>query len=884
MAVAEPLRLPRPSAARHPDSTATATSAAGATVTYATPTATDYFGESDAVACRPASGSTFALGVITVSCTTTDKFGNSAHSSFTVTVKDTSAPSVSMSAPSNGATVGGSSVTLTATATDSLVAVANVQFEVDGTDIGSAVTSSPYTTTWNSKAVSDDSHTLYAVAESASGTYATSSVSVSVRNSPPIITSIATSSLAASTVTITWTTDEPATSQVNYGTTTGYGSASSSAALVTSHSITLTGLTASSTYDFQVESVDAESNTATSSNQTLTTSWVLAGAQVDMNFAASQYYGGTLSGLITDARASTAYASDLAGDLISFGPDVPRITNQGFLIEESRTNYETQSGLASGFIAGGTTVTANYATSPDGTTDAAFLREGTTTANFNFTLNSISRSSSSAITYTLSWYAARVGSPRDLEIFIYDGSFGNAIHAFFNLGNGDTEMVGAGGSTAVPISTSCLPASRGFWRCSYTFTSAAVAGMYIQFSMLNAAGSGGVDSDAYTWTGDGASGLYMYGLQLEQGPFATSYIPTAGSTVTRAADVVTLNGAAQTALNASTGSAVAVTTGGYTYATTTTVLDSNGTALLGFTSSNMLTDALGSSLATANTANRLIATDSSGIAWSPSGRTLVLDGGTAVTNSVTQTPSSTLHLGSNGSANFLDGYVSRLTLWNTQLATPQSEFSLVSGVSDLGLFVAGPENYAYVFPTSADWSYIASKGIKFIRLSIAWENIQPTLASPLNSTYLNALKSALASAAADNITVIIDLQNYGFYANSTAWGTTVNTAGNDGQAATNVYALGSSNLPVSDFTDLWSRMATALVGAPGLGGYGLMNEPSNLASTSTWPTAAQDAINAVRAVDPATPIYVAGDGTANSAGFATSRWSSTVGHWHQPGV
>jgi hypothetical protein len=251
--------------------TAQATSPSGATVTYTTPTASDIVDGLVSVSCSPISGSTFALGTATVTCSATDAHGNTAHTSFSVTVQDTSAPSVSISAPSNEATVFGSSVTLTATASDSIVAVANLQFEVDGVSIGSPVTSSRYTTTWNSKSVSDGSHTLYAVAESASGNYATSSVSISVRNSPPVVTSVATSSVATSTATITWTTDEPATSQVNYGTTTSYGTASSSAALVTSHSITLSGLTASSTYDFQVESADAESNTATSSNQTFTT-------------------------------------------------------------------------------------------------------------------------------------------------------------------------------------------------------------------------------------------------------------------------------------------------------------------------------------------------------------------------------------------------------------------------------------------------------------------------------------------------------------------------------------------------------------------------------------------------------------------------------------
>jgi hypothetical protein len=97
---------------------------------------------------------------------------------------NTTPPSVSLTAPTASSTVSGTSVTLTATSSD-IVGVAGVQFKVDGTNIGSAIASSPYTTTWNSTGVSDGSHTLYAVAEDTSGNYATSSVTVTVDNTPP---------------------------------------------------------------------------------------------------------------------------------------------------------------------------------------------------------------------------------------------------------------------------------------------------------------------------------------------------------------------------------------------------------------------------------------------------------------------------------------------------------------------------------------------------------------------------------------------------------------------------------------------------------------------------------------------------------------------------
>jgi hypothetical protein len=184
-------------------------------------------------------------------------------------------PTVALTAPSNDATVSGSAVTLTANASDSLGGIASVQFEADGNNIGSAITSSPYTTTWNSTGVSDGSYTLFAVAKDTSGFYATSSVSVAVQNNPPAISSIA-SSPGSTAATITWTTNNPASSEIVFGTTTSYGSASSSAALVTSHSITLSGLSEGSTYHYAVVSTDSLGHTATSSDQTFTTAAITA--------------------------------------------------------------------------------------------------------------------------------------------------------------------------------------------------------------------------------------------------------------------------------------------------------------------------------------------------------------------------------------------------------------------------------------------------------------------------------------------------------------------------------------------------------------------------------------------------------------------------------
>ena len=79
----------------------------------------------------------------------------------------------------------------------------------------------------------------------------------------PVITNVGSSGVTSGTATITWTTDQASTSVVNYGTTTGYGSSASSAGLVTTHSVILTGLSPNTTYNFDVVSANAANTSST---------------------------------------------------------------------------------------------------------------------------------------------------------------------------------------------------------------------------------------------------------------------------------------------------------------------------------------------------------------------------------------------------------------------------------------------------------------------------------------------------------------------------------------------------------------------------------------------------------------------------------------------
>jgi hypothetical protein len=103
---------------------------------------------------------------------------------------ETTAPTGSLSGPSNGATVSGVT-TVSASASDNVL-VAGVQFLLDGAPLGQAVTTAPYSLAWDTRKSTNGSHTLSAVVNDAAGNTTTlSSVTVTVNNAadavPPAV-------------------------------------------------------------------------------------------------------------------------------------------------------------------------------------------------------------------------------------------------------------------------------------------------------------------------------------------------------------------------------------------------------------------------------------------------------------------------------------------------------------------------------------------------------------------------------------------------------------------------------------------------------------------------------------------------------------------------
>ena len=135
---------------------------------------------------------TFSAGTITLGGNVSSANAGNSLSMYSVIVKpdsgsptDTTAPTVTLTAPSAG-TVSGT-VTVTASASDN-VGVAGVQFRLQGANLGAEDTTSPYSTSWNTTTVPNGSYTLTAIARDAAGnttTAAPRTVTVSNTSTPP---------------------------------------------------------------------------------------------------------------------------------------------------------------------------------------------------------------------------------------------------------------------------------------------------------------------------------------------------------------------------------------------------------------------------------------------------------------------------------------------------------------------------------------------------------------------------------------------------------------------------------------------------------------------------------------------------------------------------
>jgi hypothetical protein len=246
----------------------------------------------------------------------------------------------------------------------------------------------------------------------------------------------------------------------------------------------------------------------------------------------------TMTGVVVSYTASTqvlvvnvasvvgsgTYATWQVSNLMPrFDYNPSTLAAQGLLIEESRTNLLTYSEdqTNSNWSKIGATISANSTTAPDAQLTADTLVEDTSTG----THRSVGLATITNTTvYTVSAFAKQAGRTH-FRLAAGSGLTGEVIA---NLSNGT--VASSSGATNPSVQN----VGNGWYRVS--FTTAASTSTSGQLSVQLVQGT-----STTSYTGDGTSGVYVWGAQLEAGAFPTSYIPTTTTALTRAADVASVN-------------------------------------------------------------------------------------------------------------------------------------------------------------------------------------------------------------------------------------------------------------------------------------------------------------------------------------------------------
>ena len=163
-------------------------------------------------------------------------------------------------------------------------------------------------------------------------------------------------------------------------------------------------------------------------------------------------------------------------------------------------------------------------TSPNGTNNATLLITESDSASNNKYIQSdlFNISSGAKITGSVFLKANQLNWAR---VILVNSSLNKSIDCFFNLESGVVGTSSATGSSTVS-STSIEDYGNGWFRCNIVGDLDTSTNCRMRCYLAD----GDNDSSVY---GDGTSGIYIYGAQIEQQSYATSYIPTSGASATR---------------------------------------------------------------------------------------------------------------------------------------------------------------------------------------------------------------------------------------------------------------------------------------------------------------------------------------------------------------
>ncbi|MBP6886239.1 MAG: hypothetical protein KBC02_03275 [Candidatus Pacebacteria bacterium] len=250
--------------------------------------------------------------------TATDVAGNASGASTSVTITeattvgDTTAPAVPV-ITTGVATVDADQYTLTGTAGADLPADGTrvITITRSGTVVGSLSLPAGETDwSFTSPLLQGLPNSFSATSTDVAGYISAASSTVTIMEADttaPVISSIQPVSIAQTTATIQWTTNESTTTTVEYGLTGSYGSTVTTSGSATSHAQGLTGLTAGTEYHYRVRSIDGVGIEAISDDATFTTS-------VSTLDTTAPIVSNIQAGAITTSGATITWATNEASD------------------------------------------------------------------------------------------------------------------------------------------------------------------------------------------------------------------------------------------------------------------------------------------------------------------------------------------------------------------------------------------------------------------------------------------------------------------------------------------------------------------------------------------------------------------------------------------
>lgn len=250
--------------------------------------------------------------------------------------------------------------------------------------------------------------------------------------------------------------------------------------------------------------------------------WAPLSSSLALTTGQAPYDTNTQSRSLTFTRASTATYVDKSGIVRTAGVNEPRFEAPGLLFEGASTNLilnssdftnaywsRTRIGITGGFAA------------PDGSTTACKIVPDATNGPHYF---------NRSVNMAVGWYTwsafVKAGEMTKCRVNVTDGSviYGSAS---INLNSGSI-------ISSTPEAVTVQSLANGWYRVAARFQVTTAINLYCNVWVED-------ESRNTTYTGDGTSGLYVWGAQLEALPIPSSYIPTTTAAATRAKDVATMS-------------------------------------------------------------------------------------------------------------------------------------------------------------------------------------------------------------------------------------------------------------------------------------------------------------------------------------------------------